>query len=184
MSRVGKILIANPSMPIDNPFYKTVIYIYNDNEVIGTHGVVLNRQTSISVQQLCNDHGAEFFDPRPIVHSGGPVNPSAMVLLHSDDWHSANTACAGKGLCVSSDKLMFARMAMGTEPAYWRMFLGLSSWAPGQLELEIKGKYPYNKTHQWLEADASDDIIFNYDKETQWDRAVQMYASQTIDTFF
>ena len=53
MSRVGKILIANPTMPDENPFSKSVIYIYADDSVQGTTGVILNKPSENTVKQLC-----------------------------------------------------------------------------------------------------------------------------------
>jgi putative AlgH/UPF0301 family transcriptional regulator len=34
MSRVGKLLIANPNFPSESPFAKSVIYIYQDDEML------------------------------------------------------------------------------------------------------------------------------------------------------
>jgi len=184
MSRIGKILIANPVMTGDNPFAKTVIYIYADDPVQGTVGVILNKPSETTVQELFYDHKATYPSSSPIVHVGGPVNTTAIVLLHTDDWNSQNTALAGNNLLISSDKLMFVKMAQGNEPIYWRMIIGLSSWSPDQLDMEIRGQFPYNKSHQWLTADPTEDIIFGYDGEEQWNKALELYSHQTIDQWF
>ena len=184
MSRVGKLLIANPTMPEDNPFAKTVIYIYQDNKEQGTWGLILNKQSNTSVRQLCYDHKVTYPNRAPMVHIGGPVNPTAMVLLHTDDWNSQNTALAGNKLLISSDKLMFLKLSQGNEPVYWRMHIGLCSWSPGQLDMEMKGQFPYNKTHQWLTADPTEDIIFEYDGEEQWNKALELCSHQTVNQWF
>ena len=184
MSKVGKILIANPTMTSENPFAKTVIYIYADDPVQGTTGVILNKPTENSVQDLCYDHKVTYPSSAPKVHLGGPVNRTAIVLLHTDDWNSQNTALAGNNLLISSDKLMFLKLSQGNEPIYWRMMVGLSSWAPDQLDMELKGQFPYNKTHQWLTADPNEDIIFGYDGEEQWNKALELYSQQMIDFYF
>jgi len=183
MNKVGKLLIANPTMPEENSFAKTVIYIYADDER-GTTGVVLNKPSLTTVQQLCYDHKITYPSSSPMVHIGGPVNKSAMVLLHTDDWNSQNTAHAGNNLLISSDKLMMLKMSQGNEPIYWRMLVGLSCWAPGQLDMEIRGQFPYSKEHQWLTADPSEDIIFGYDGEEQWNKALELCSQQTIDQWF
>lgn len=184
MSRVGKILIANPTMPDENPFSKSVIYIYADDSVQGTTGVILNKPSENTVKQLCYDHKVTYPNSAPMVHFGGPVNRTAIVLLHSDEWNSQNTALAGNKLLVSSDKLMFLKMSQGNEPIYWRLMIGLSSWAPDQLDMELKGQFPYNKSHQWLIADPTEEILFNYDGEEQWNKALELYSQQMIDLFF
>lgn len=170
-------------MTSENPFAKTVIYIYADDDR-GTTGVILNKPTGNSVQDLCYDHKVTYPSSSPKVHLGGPVNKTAIVLLHTDDWNSQNTALAGNNLLVSSDKLMFLKLAQGNEPIYWRMMVGLSCWAPEQLDMEIRGQFPYNKTHQWLTADPTEDILFEYDGEEQWNKALELYSSQMIDYYF
>jgi putative transcriptional regulator len=184
MSRVGKILIANPTMTDDNPFAKTVIYIYADDPVQGTTGVILNKPSETTIQDLFYDHKVTYPSKSPMVHVGGPVNRTAIVLLHTDDWNSQNTAHAGNNLLISSDKLMFLKMSQGNEPIYWRMMIGLSSWAPDQLDMEMRGQFPYNKSHQWLTAEPSEDILFGYDGEEQWNKALELCSQQIIDQWF
>lgn len=171
-------------MPDTNPFAKSVIYIYADDPVQGTTGVVLNKPTDSTVQDICYDHKVTYPSRAPRVHLGGPVNKTAIVLLHTDDWNSQNTAIAGNNLLISSDKLMFLKMSQGNEPIYWRMMVGLSSWAPDQLDMEIAGQFPYDKTHKWLTAEANEDIIFGYDGEEQWNKALDLCSQQMIDYYF
>jgi putative AlgH/UPF0301 family transcriptional regulator len=78
---------------------------------------------------------------------------------------------------------MFFKMSTGNEPIYWRAFLGISAWKSGQLDTELEGNFPYVK-NMWLLADANDDVIFNYDGEDQWVRAVDLCSQQTINHFF
>jgi len=184
MNKVGKILVANPLMPQTNPFAKSVIYIYQDDAVQGTNGLVLNKQSNHTLQELCADHNVIYPEDRSKIYLGGPVNPSAMVLLHSDEWQSKNTAHAGKNLNISSDKFMFIKMATGNLPVYWRMHVGMSGWAPGQLDREINGVFPYNKSHKWLTIEADDDIIFNYDGEEQWNKALEKCSQTMFDQYF
>ena len=184
MSKVGKLLIANPLMQNDNPFAKTVIYIYADDPIQGTSGVILNKLTENSVQDLCYDHKVTYPSSAPKVHLGGPVNHKAIVLLHTDDWNSQNTALAGNNLLLSSDKLMFLKLSQGNEPVYWRMMIGLTAWAPDQLDMEMRGQFPYNNTHKWLIADPSEEFIFGYDGDEQWDKALELYSQQMVDYYF
>jgi putative transcriptional regulator len=182
MSRVGKLLVAHPNFPENSPFCKTVIYIYDDNEVSGTLGFVLNRPT-VSLTDLCEDNGIMFPDTEPRLHLGGPVQTSALSILHSDDWCSTNTGFAGKRLFVSSDNLMLNKIAAGNEPLYWRAFAGRSTWVPGQLDAEIAGSRPYAK-NTWILADADEDVLFNYNGDDQWIKAVDLCSQQTINHFF
>ena len=182
MSRIGKLLIANPNFPSESSFAKSVIYIYQDDPDAGTIGLILNKP-STSVSAFCDMNGVMFPDTEPRIHIGGPVNPSAIILLHTDDWLSTNSASIGNGLRISSDNFMFMKISTGNEPIYWRAFLGISAWRPGQLDTELEGEFPYVK-NMWLIADANDDVIFNYDGEDQWVRAVDLCSQQTINHFF
>lgn len=183
MSRVGKLLIANPNFPDGSPFSKSVIYIYQDDEVNGTVGVILNNSSQLSVSKMCDQNGIMFPDTMPMMHVGGPVKRNALLLLHSDEWQSSNTASAGSRLRISSDSHMFFTISTGNEPLYWRAFIGCSIWKMGQLDAELRGGFPYAK-NMWLLADSNDDIIFNYHGEDQWIEAVDLCSQQTIDHFF
>lgn len=183
MKHVGKLLIANPTMRKDNPFSKSVVYIYSDCPNAGTVGVVLNRPSETTVQQLAFDQKISF-PSQERVYMGGPVNRSAMILLHTDDWQSKNTAIAGANLKLSSDNFMLLKMSTDNLPAYWRLFVGLSTWAPGQLAMEIGGHFPYNQTNQWLTIDGNEAIIFENSGEAQWEQALQVYSNQKINSWF
>ena len=183
MSRVGKLLVAHPNLPETDWFRKTVVYIYSDTHE-HTLGITLNVETSTTINRLCYDKGIIYPDSHTRVNKGGPVSESAILMLHSDDWIGNNTISAGPGYRLSSDNNMLERLSLGDEPAYWRMCLGLSAWAPGQLDLEIAGEFPYSKSNSWLICDANDDIIFNYNGDEQWRAAVDLCSQQIINNYF
>jgi len=180
-SRVGKLLIANPNFPEDSPFHKNVIYLHDDQPG-GTFGVRLNQPYG-TVSRFCDHSGIMFPDMNPMMHAGGPVNPSAVIILHTNEWQSSNTTQTNQGLAISSDAHMFHKMSTGNEPVYWRAFQGMCAWRPGQLDKELNGDHPYNKS-MWLLAEPNDDVIFNYDNSDQWVMAVDLCSQQTIANFF
>lgn len=181
-SRIGSLLIAHPMFPIHNPFAKTVIYIFQDDSVNGTVGLVLNRPSQTTVASLCAQDGNIFYDDTKLVQMGGPVNKNALTLLHTDDWHSSNTANAGDNLRVSSDNHMLIKMSAGTDqPAYWKCFIGSSVWMPGQLQSEIDRPVGHGT---WLTCKADEAIIFNLNGEQLWHAALETYSQQAVDHFF
>lgn len=183
MIKQGNLLIAHPKLPKTNPFCKTVIYVYESNDQ-GVMGLVINRATNYTIKDLCKSKGFIYPESRTALHQGGPVNESALILLHTDDWHSENTAIAGKGLCVSSDNLMLKKLSHGDVPLYWRMFSGMSAWTKSQLHMELNGQFPYKPENSWLTAQANDDIVFEYDGEEQWEQAIELSSRQMINQFF
>lgn len=183
MSRVGKLLVAHPKLSETDWFYKTVVYIYNDTPEY-TLGITLNVETTTTISRLCHDKGIIYPDSYDKINKGGPVSQTAILMLHSDDWIASNTIDAGPGYRLSSDNRMLERLSLGDTPAYWRLCIGLSTWGPGQLDLEIAGEFPYDNSNSWLICDANDDIMFNYNGEEQWKAAVELSSQQMINTYF
>jgi putative transcriptional regulator len=182
-NRVGKILIAHPNLPQGNPFEKAVIYIYQDDSQ-GTFGLVINKPTQWTMEQVCADRNLDYFGPTRLLHYGGPVNTGALCLIHSDDWESSNTVNIKNGISLSSDSFMIEKIGSASLPAYWRMCVGICAWQPGQLDMELKGAPPYRPENSWLLANATDSILFDYDNEMQWKKAVELSSRQMINQYF
>ena len=176
-SQLGKLLISHPNFPQQSPFNKSLIYIYQDDSINGTVGVVLNKASRTSVSMLCEQNEIMFGDTQPMMYMGGPVNTGALLILHTDEWASTNTANAGGRLRISSDNHMFLKLSQGNLPIYWRAFFGFASWTPGQLQNEMNSS-------MWLTADADESIIYNYSGDKQWNKALELCSQQTIDHFF
>ena len=183
MNKVGKLLIAHPNVEAENIFAKTVIYVYQHDSEQGSLGVILNKCSRFRITDICAEKNIVFGDTTKRVYHGGPVNPQALVLLHSDDWYSTNTVGAGNNLCVSSDNNMLGKISNGDEPAYWRLFGGMCGWAPGQLEAELSGQWPYRPENSWLTADANDSLIYDYDGKAQWTNLVEISSQQMFDKY-
>lgn len=182
-SREGKILIAHPNLSKKDWFARTVVYVYLDSSVDGTKGIVLNMPTILTVRDVCYKRGIDYPYLEERVFQGGPVAGEAIVMLHSDEWQSRNTTTAGPGYLLSSDYDMFEKIAEGNQPAHYRIFAGIASWAPGQLDLELAGDFPYRTENSWLIADANDDIIFGYDGFDQWEKAIELASQQMFNSF-
>lgn len=179
----GKLLIAHPRLPRRDWFWHSVIYVYEHSEIFGSTGLVLNLPSKISLQTLCLDWNIDFPCPEEKVYLGGPITPSSIMMLHSSEWSSINTASAGNSLSVTSDYGMFDRLAGNDNPVYWRIFAGIATWAPGQLESELAAEWPYKIEHSWLLADPNEEVMFENDQDIQWQSAVDLAASQFFDTW-
>ena len=180
-SYLGKVLIAHPNLD-NGPFARSVIYIYQDNPETGTVGVVTNRRSRYGLHDLAKDKGITFGDTNKWVYHGGPVKQQALVLLHTNDWSSANTAHAGRKLCISSDDFMMEKLNQQT-PTYWRMFAGMSAWEPGQLNAELGGNYPFRPENSWLIADAPEGLLFTLDGDKQWQKALELSSNQMFTKY-
>jgi putative AlgH/UPF0301 family transcriptional regulator len=149
----------------------------------GTKGIVVNMPSVMTISELCDQRGIEYPNHSERIYQGGPVAGDAVIMLHSDEWSSTNTTSAGAGYRMSSDYFMFEKLANFDCPAYYRIFAGIASWAPGQLELELNGDFPYTEKNSWLIADATDDILFATDGYEQWDVALDACSQQFFDRF-
>lgn len=184
MSRQGKILIAHPNLPKATPFYKSVIYLVNDNEH-GTQGMILNKPSNFMLNDLALSKRLDGFpETTDTLRYGGPLSVKTIYMLHTDDFESTSSNNAGKGLMLSSDDFMFQKMTWGQAPAAWRISAGMCGWQPGQLDLELKGERPYRQENSWLTAEGTDSIIFNYDGVKQWEQAMELSSHQMINQFF
>lgn len=183
-SKAGKLLIAHPNLPADNYFSKSVIYIYSDNDSHGTLGLCLNKKSGVTMQDLCDQRSIEFPYPSRPVYKGGPVTEQSIIMIHTSEWAGLNTTTAGPNYLLTSDNVMFEHLALGNQPAYWRMCLGLCAWKVGQLDLELSGQFPYSIENSWLIADANDYIMFELDGEEQWVASVDLCSKQLFSTYF
>lgn len=180
----GKILISHPNCPQDNFFHKAVIYIYQDRLSQGTIGVILNKPSQFTLKEICKEKKLNLIGGNSIVYHGGPVQQNALVLLHSQEWKSENTAKAGEKLFISSDTIMLQRLALGDTPIFWKLFGGFSGWAPGQLEAELNGSWPYRPENSWLIAEPNLSLLFETHHDKIWKQAFDMSSHQMFDQYF
>jgi len=170
----GKLLVSHPNLK-DGSFMHSVIFLYQDNHN-GAVGLVLNKPTVYRLDHFLLERGLDYLGLE-VFYKGGPVNENAIVMLHDDDWYSSNTVQVGNGLAITSDLVMLEKIATGNTPNQWRLFTGVSAWAPGQLSLEMKS------ANGWQIADPNDSIVFDQDGERQWNKAIQLCSQQLIDQY-
>ncbi len=166
----GRLLVATQEMP-DPTFGRTVIYMVEHNDK-GALGLVLNRPLGIaSVASLYARMGleSEGVTGEVKVHSGGPVEPGTVFILHDDSYQSPETAPLPDGLAVTTHPNILAKIADGSGPVAYLFALGYAGWAPGQLEQEIGNR-------DWVAVELNQEILFDPDDRSKWDRAIALYA--------
>lgn len=179
MNLTGKLLIAPPNVR-GNFWSKTVIFVTEDHDQ-GSVGLVLNRQSKMTIKEFASQCGYDVDVPEQ-VHIGGPVNTRALTVLHDSKWRCDNTLRINKHFSVSSSKDILNRIAMGSGPNYWRLFVGLCTWAPGQLENEFKGNHPYNHDFSWLVATPDYNMVFDLDHQDQWTQAIEQSGMEFVQS--
>jgi len=178
---IGTLLVAPPAQE-DEFWAKSVIFLYEHtpNTVVG---LTLNKPTERSLHELAEHHNLEFLG-KEVLHTGGPVNPAALVMLHTNDWACGNTMQIGNDYRVSSDRTMLNRLCAGDRPRKWRLYLGMSVWTPSQLEGELAGTPPWNKKTSWLTAPAEESVLFGKDPDKMWEKSIELAAASMVQNYF
>lgn len=176
MPRPGDCLIARPQ--IANGFFsRSVIFLY-ENLPQFVSGVVLNKESrykfSDIIKQITLDR-QPMFDLD--VFYGGPVNEGSLLLLHSEDWTSANTYHTGTGLDLSSDEVMVEKLCDGNFPVDYKLIQGYSVWAPSQLAAEIDKGY-------WLVGQLPKSIMFDKKGDDLWKSSIEHIGEQLVQQYF
>jgi putative transcriptional regulator len=174
--RSGSLLISHP-VHADREKSKHVVYI-TESTSASTMGLVLNNLSTIDLKDAFERKGIEWYGDREL-YTGGEYNTTALVMLHSDEWYSANTMQVDSNLAMSSDNLMIKKMEIGNTPDWYKLFVGCSGWEPLELQHELKGARP-----KWLlHAHPSFDLITSADNR-MWDLAIKECSQDLFNDYF
>ncbi|QDT65685.1 YqgE/AlgH family protein [Calycomorphotria hydatis] len=168
----GQYLIAGRHLEDPN-FFRTVVLLVEDNEQ-GTMGFVVNRPTDVEVRQALEGHFEvpELDDP---VFYGGPVEPSALFVLHNLPEYSDGEVPVLGGLYLGNSAEMFERIvesaAAGAAEMQFRIFAGCAGWGPSQLKGELD-------RGDWHVVDAESAELFESDPYMQWERLLNRVSKK------
>lgn len=157
----GKLLIASPALP-DPTFARSVVLIA-EHTSDGAMGLVLNRPSEAEVAVAVGELGG-IVATGDLVYEGGPVQPSAvMVLAEFNDPTAAAAIVLGDVgfLPAQGDP---GALADGLRRA--RVFAGHSGWSPGQLDAELE-------EGSWIVVAARIDDVFAPDPDELWGEALE-----------
>ena len=168
----GQFLIAARRLRDPN-FFKTVVLMVEHGPQ-GAMGLVLNRPSPVTVAQALAGH----FDLPAndnLVYVGGPVEPSALFILHNSAEVDASERPVVPGLFCGSSGAVFEHVvtshAAGSTSISYRVICGCAGWAPGQLEGEIS-------RGDWLLSPATLERSFCEDPYTLWENLLKELANQ------
>jgi putative transcriptional regulator len=170
----GQLLIAMPIMT-DKRFARSVIYMCA-HSAEGAMGLIINQRAShISFAELLKQLGIggsgkgeeiEVETADMDVHVGGPVETGRGFVLHSSDYHAADSTLAiDDGVSLTATIDILKAIAGGKGPDRAMLALGYAGWRAGQLESEIQA-------NGWLHCTADLDLLFDRDLELKYDRAM------------
>jgi putative transcriptional regulator len=157
----GQLLVASPAL-LDPNFQRTVVLVAEQDDG-GTMGLVLNRAADLDVAAAAPVLGA-LVEPGAQVHEGGPVQPTAVVILAEfEDPADAGVPVFADIGFVPGDA-DFEALAPSLRRA--RVFAGLAGWSPGQLESELERE-------DWIIAPALPEDVFTDEPDTLWSSVLE-----------
>jgi putative transcriptional regulator len=152
----GKLLVAGPALHDPN-FWRTVVLVVEHTEE-GALGLVLNRPTETTVGETVPQL-EELVDPAEQLFIGGPVQPSAVIVLaeFEDPSDAALISFGDVGVLGtgSSPDDPVAGVRSG------RAFVGHAGWGPGQLDGEIERS-------DWILESAQLEDAFTAEPQSLW----------------
>jgi len=171
----GQLLLAMPGMQ-DERFARSVIYLCA-HSAEGAMGIVLTRPApdvtmpDLLVQLEIIPEEQRIQLPPELVSMevliGGPVETTRGFVLHSPDFHMAqSTLPIDDGVCLTATIDILRALARGEGPKDAILALGYAGWSAGQLENEIQ-------SNGWLNCPADADLLFGTSVEARYDEALR-----------
>lgn len=163
----GNCLVAAKALRDPN-FHKTVVLLLEHGDQ-GATGLIVNRPSSIKVAHALSGH-FDLPEMDDVVFVGGPVEPTALLMLHNADMYQENEASPVPGLFIGGSAESFEQVlrncGSGADQPHFRIFSGYSGWGAGQLEGEIE-------RGDWLMHPGCCDLLFRADPYEVYDVVMQ-----------
>lgn len=171
----GQLLVAMPGM-MDERFARAVIYICAHSPE-GAMGIILNRPAAnvnmpdllIQLEIVPEQERIRLPDQvnRMQVLMGGPVETSRGFVLHSPDFHIAqSTLPIDDSVCLTATIDILRAIAQGRGPQNAVLALGYAGWGAGQLEQELQ-------SNGWLNCPADAELVFNTAADIRYEMALR-----------
>jgi putative transcriptional regulator len=162
-SLAGQFLVATPSM--GDPRFDHAVILIARHDKDGAFGVIINRPATerplSDLLEALGDKGAPV-NGTVRLFAGGPVQPELGFVIHSPDYHSAQTLDVDGHVAVTMNREILRDIGSGKGPQKSMIAFGYAGWAPGQLEGEIARR-------SWTTVPADNKLIFDEDREKLWD---------------
>jgi putative transcriptional regulator len=171
----GSLLVANPVH--NNRDHLNSVVLITESTANSVMGLVLNRWDGLDLQKLFRQNGKDWNWPTP-VYRGGDVNPTALVMLHTNEWYSSNTMQVNNNLSISSDNLMLEKLDMDNTPHWYKLFIGCVGWETPEIVRELqRPKSP------WLVLEKPTLKTIQSTENSQWRRSIDELSQNTFSNY-
>jgi putative transcriptional regulator len=164
-SLAGELLVAAPTMR-DPRFDHAVILMVQHNQA-GALGIVINlpieERPLADLLEMLGEKDTTVTG-KVQVFAGGPVQPDVGFVVHTADYHRAQTMDIDGRVAMTSSRAILRDIGNGTGPLKSLVAFGYAGWGPGQLEGELAQR-------SWFTAAGDLKLIFDQDRAKVWDTA-------------
>jgi putative transcriptional regulator len=166
-SLTGQLLIAPPAMSDPRFYHAVILMVRHDRN--GAFGIVVNRPVAerslASVLRALGDTDAAV-EGNVRVFAGGPVQPERGFVVHSADYHRADTLDIDGRVAMTATREILRDIAAKQGPAQSMLAFGYAGWAAGQLDGELA-------LRAWFTATNDIKLLFEEDRDKVWDEAMK-----------
>jgi putative transcriptional regulator len=161
-SVAGRFLIATPAMRDPRFDHAVILMLRHDQD--GAFGIVINRP--VGQRPLADLLGTKdtAASGNVQVFVGGPVQPNIGFVVHSSEYHRAETLDVDGRVAMTSSLEVLRDIAEKKGPAKTLIAFGYAGWAPGQLEGELA-------RNVWYTAPEDPALVFDDDRDKVWEHA-------------
>lgn len=158
----GQLLLD--SGQLGGSFFQRTVVLICQHDADGAFGLVLNRSLGKKVGEMIVADLPDTLRESPL-YLGGPVQPTALSFLHTDNFMPNADVLPNLALGHSLDDLVDVGESFSTQKKI-KMFAGYAGWSAGQLEDEIRRK-------AWLTFPASLELVFDTPAEQLWSKILR-----------
>jgi putative transcriptional regulator len=158
----GQLLLD--SGQLGGSFFQRTVVLICQHDAEGAFGLVLNRTLGKKVGEMIVANLPDTLRDSPL-YLGGPVQPTALSFLHTDNFIPDANVLPNLALGHSLDDLVEVGESFSMQKKI-KLFAGYAGWSAGQLENEIKRK-------AWLTFPASLELIFDTPPEQLWSKILR-----------
>lgn len=168
----GNLLIASAHIQ-DPRFYHAVVLILQHTKD-GAFGIIVNHP--LATEKIAALLAAAGDDDKSVegtipVFSGGPVQPELGFVVHSADYHTADTMPVDGKVAMTASREALKDIGHGKGPKKCFFAFGYAGWGAGQLEGEIA-------RNDWFTASEDNGLLFDDDRDAVWDKALARHGQE------
>jgi len=171
-SLAGQLLIASPDIGDPRFDHAVILIVKHDKE--GAFGIIVNRP--IEERSLAGLLGAmgeqdTGIDGSIPVFAGGPVEPGIGFVVHSADYHRAETLDIDGRVAMTPSREILRDIGHHEGPMKFLVAFGYAGWGPGQLENELA-------QHGWFTTSEDPQLTFDENRARVWETAIARRARE------